>query len=287
MSRATYDLPSSRLSEVRQFLDSNPGDYRILNMQNYNESMAMGAYDLWGYDPGVPSRYAEFMAFTQGRNPDQADQYLRFKGSHKLYKMLRLKFILTSEYVVENPDAMPRLNLLSDCQVLPHRDQILAAMNDPAFDPARTVILERPPRIALGRSPAGTARIVDSSTDHLTIAADLDNPAILLVTDGWSRGWRAVPLSGSSQREYDVMPADYVLLAVPLEAGHHEFRLEYLPREYLIGKWISILSLIACLAWAGGMAWTHHLARRGRMHPLGPPQAAPGRSEAQGGVSRK
>jgi hypothetical protein len=82
------------------------------------------------------------------------------------------------------------------------------------------------------------------------------------------------------------MPADYVLLAVPLSAGHHEFRLEYLPREYLIGKWISILSLIACLAWTGRMTWTH-LARRDRMHPLVPPQAAPGRSEAQGGVSRK
>jgi uncharacterized membrane protein YfhO len=40
---------------------------------------------------------------------------------------------------------------------------------------------------------------------------------------------------------------------VPLAAGRHTIRIEYLPGLYRIGKWVSILSLIlytALLAWA-------------------------------------
>ena len=42
-----------------------------------------------------------------------------------------------------------------------------------------------------------------------------------------------------------MLPADYVLRAIPLEAGDHSIRLEYRSPAFTIGKWVSLLSLIA------------------------------------------
>ena len=39
-------------------------------------------------------RYAEFMAFTQGANPNEAVQYVHFKGPHRRFDMLRAAFVI-------------------------------------------------------------------------------------------------------------------------------------------------------------------------------------------------
>src|SRR5207244_4652017 len=71
--------------------------------------------------------------------------------------------------------------------------------------------------------------------------------ALLLVTDAWARGWRAAPLEGSSQKSYELMPANYALRAVALDRGKHRLRLEYAPRGFRL--WAAV----SAMAWA---AWT-------------------------------
>ena len=43
------------------------------------------------------------------------------------------------------------------------------------------------------------------------------------------------------------MPADYTLRAIPLSAGHHAILMEYVPKGFRIGRWISIVSAAAYL----------------------------------------
>ncbi len=133
-------------------------------------------------------------------------------------------------------------------------------MSSPTFDPEHQVILETEPIPAPTLfAEKGTASVVDSSPGHLTIEADLPHPAILLITDAYSNGWRAEPLEGSAQNAYEVLPADYTLQAVPLSAGHHRFQLEYLPRAYQKGKWISLISIVAFLVGTGYYLRKNHL----------------------------
>lgn len=201
------------------------------------------------------------MAFTQQQDPDHASQYLEFKEPNSLYRMLRLRylFILAGRQtqIIEVSGALERLVLLYDYTVVTGRDRIFTAMSD-HFDPARTVILEAQPEPA-PHSPApadgGQARIVDAATDFLEIQADLSSPAILLITDGYSKGRRAHSLGGSVQSRYEVMPANYVLMAVPLSAGHHHFRLAYAPRAFKIGTWISLASLTVFLSGVAFLRW--------------------------------
>ena len=260
-SRVTFELAEVTTPGLQQFFKEHPGDYRVLNLMNPNLAMLTGKGDLWGYDPGVSERYAQFMVFTQGQDPDQASQYLEFKEPNSLYRMLRLRYVLSPSaqkaQIVEMPGALERLVLLYDYTVVTGRDRILAAMSG-HFDPARTVILEEKPEPA-PRVPApaegGKARIVDATTDSLEIQVDLSSPAILLITDGYNKDWRAQSLAGSVQSRYKVMPANYVLMAIPLSAGHHHFRLAYAPRAFRVGTWISLASLMAFLSGVALLLW--------------------------------
>ena len=65
-------------------------------------------------------------------------------------------------------------------------------------------------------------------------------------------------LPGSSQEHYDLLPANYILRAVPLGAGNHRLRIEYEPLGYRIGKWISLVSL---MSFAGLITWNWKIQR--------------------------
>lgn len=257
-ARPTFDSASIVDSREKTFLDDHPGDYRIIRPLNPNIAMSLRVPDIWGYDPNVVRRYAEFITWTQDRDPNNATLYVKFTHFDPLYAMLRLRYVFAQRAdqfeAVESPVApLPHLQLISNYRVLQDRDAIFAAMRSDGFDPAREVILESEPEPKPGpdENPRA-AKIVAESTDALTIEADVDQPSILLITDVYTPAWRAVSLPGSSQSKYRVQPADYILRAVPLAAGHHRLRLEYAPREFEIGRWISIAGAVLFF---GGAAW--------------------------------
>jgi uncharacterized membrane protein YfhO len=141
---------------------------------------------------------------------------------------------------------MPRLQLIYEYRVIKNRDEILQAMASPAFDLRRQVILETEPNpLPVLSTKEETVEIIDSSANQMTIAAELSQPAILLITDAYSNGWRARPLAGSVQRAYQVLPGNYVLRAIPLSQGHHRIQLEYWPQAFQVGAWISVISIVS------------------------------------------
>jgi hypothetical protein len=151
--------------------------------------------------------------------------------------------------------AMPHLQLVSSYRILPDRNAIFDGLRSATFDPAREVILVSEPEPKPSPSESiGTARIVAASTDTLEIEADVEQPSILLITDAFTPSWRAVALPGSVQANYKVLPANYILRAVPLLAGHHHLRVEYARDALTIGKWISILATLAFFAALGRCA---------------------------------
>jgi hypothetical protein len=252
--RETFDLTELKVPELENLYVQRPADERMLSSEK-NLGILMRRGDIWGDEPGaVRRRYAEFMAFAQGDDPSTVPEYVDLENKdHPLFSMLRLGSIVERTgavtRVLTGEGYLPHLQLVTHCLVGDRRDEIFTAMSEPSFDPTRCVILEKQPDPTPVPLPvSGSARILNSSTDHLTIEANIENPAILLVTDSYDSGWRARALPGSAQTRYEVMPANYVLRAVPLSAGHHRFRMEYAPRAFLIGAWISILSLVVYLA---------------------------------------
>ena len=263
-ARPTFDSATIVNPDEKRFLEEHPGDYRIMNLANPNSAMLVGAQDMWGYEATVVRRYAEFMTWSQGGDPNEAMSYVKFARYDPLFAMLRLRYIFgqhgTELEIGDAPEApMSHLHLVSSYRALPDRNAIFNALRSATFDPAREVILESEPEPKPSPAEsAGTARIVVPSTDALEIEADVEQPSILLITDAFTRSWRAVALAGSAQANYQLLPANYILRAVPLMAGHHHMRVEYARDAFAMGKWISILASVVFLA-ALGRCWKNRL----------------------------
>ena len=241
---------------LKIFVANHPGNYRVLDAAEVNNGFLLGAPDVWGDDPGVLRRYAEFISATQGANPDETTQFAIFRKIPSVYAMLRFRysFLPSSKGTVVTEQVkkpMDEVQLIADYRVIPDRNGIFAALAKPSFDPRKTVILESlpVPRPVPSDHP-GTARVTGSAPDWLTISADVERPALLLVTDTYSQDWRARPLKDSVQAVYDVLPANYVLRAIPLAPGHHEIRLEYIPGGFVVGIAVSIAAWLSWLALA-------------------------------------
>ena len=92
--RATSDVASNRISQLEAFYASRPGDYRVLQSDYANHAMIARTYNLWGYDPLLARRYAEFIAFTQGQDPGTVTGTLDIRKLDPLFGMLRCRFAL-------------------------------------------------------------------------------------------------------------------------------------------------------------------------------------------------
>src|SRR5438552_7310851 len=263
-ARATFDSTTIVNRDEKRFLEEHAGDYRIMNVANPNSAMLIGAQDMWGYEATVVRRYAEFMTWSQGGDPNQAMAYVKFVRYDPLFAMLRLRYALRQsgnelETSAAPEPPMSHLLLVSNYRVLPDRNAIFDALRSVTFDPAREVILEsEPDPQPTPAESTGTARLVNGSTDALEIEADVEQPSILLITDSFTRSWRAIALSGSAQAHYQLLPGNYILGAVPLTAGHHHLRVEYARHALAIGAWISILASVLFLG-ALGWLWKNSL----------------------------
>ena len=253
--RATMDLARVGNSALHRYHVQRPGDYRSLNMYTPNTAMSTGSSDIWGRDPSVNRRYIEFLAYLHDINQREALDYeiMDIRHPHPLLGQLRCGVMLTRDgrlkALANENHRLERLTIVSDVQIKTGRDAILKAITAPGFNPRTAVILESPPTpLPDSTPPNGRAHIVAETTDTLDIEATVDRPCILVIADAYAPGWNATALRQSDQQHYAVMPANYVLRALPLNAGNHRLRLQYVPLGFIAGRWISALAWIGYAA---------------------------------------
>jgi hypothetical protein len=241
-----------RFQAVREVYRRDPGEYRVYGTAS--ASLAAGGYDIWEDEPMVLGRYGRFVCASQGLSEDELfSKAPIFQSFGRIFELVRLKYIFSGDAppfrVVGLPfHPMPRMKLMGRWSVEPEPSQALSILMKPGFDFHEKVLLESDPGFKPSpESGSGTVQWKDLSTDETEVTADLPAPAVLLVTDNYSAGWRIKPLPGTCQGRYRVMPGDYFLRAVPLNAGKHRFLMEYRPEAFVAGKWVSIISAILYL----------------------------------------
>jgi hypothetical protein len=249
----TAHLSDAMPEGLRRFVAEHPGDYRVLNLSSPNNGFLLGAADLWGDNPTVLRRYAEFVTLSQGGDLNHITQNVAFGKIDPVYAILRLRYTFVPYSkaigVMESRVApLPRLLLMDDWRLLEGRDAILSAMRDPSFDPRKTLLMESEPDPRPQAGVMGSASLISALPDALEIEVDTDKPALLLITDLYDSNWHAEALPGSVQQSYRLMAADYILRGVPLMAGHHRLRVVYSPTAFPVGVGISAA---AWSLWAG------------------------------------
>jgi hypothetical protein len=163
--------------------------------------------------------------------------------------------------IYQNLAVLPRAFMVHQARAVAGDEEALALMLDPAFDPAREVLLAQPevapPAPASGES---SATIVSYEPERVEIEASLDSPGYLVLTDAHYPGW-TVEVDGVP---VPIEPADLYFRAVRLEPGDHQVVFTYAPSSARVGLG---LGLAAWVVW--GMACIVALVMIGRKSASG------------------
>jgi hypothetical protein len=137
------------------------------------------------------------------------------------------------------PHPLPRVSVVAGVRVADGA-AALAAVDDPAFDPARELILPAGTPAPAAQAP-GSARLLALGPDRVQIEAELEAPGHLLLLEAWDPGWR-VRVDG---REAPLLRADMVFRAVALQPGRHRIEMAYRPLSVTVGLALSVAAALA------------------------------------------
>jgi hypothetical protein len=176
-------------------------------------------------------------------------------------------------FVHESIRPLERFRLVYDAVVVSSPDDALALIDTPAFDPERTVILERGD--ASGTLPGndrGAVSVDAYENDCVRVTIDAPTAGWLVRADNYSSAWSA-PVDG---RSADILPAYTAFQAVAVPAGTHVVEFRCGTGTYTIG-WLIALAALAC---AAGFVWTYEgvlsgarpAARKPRTTGMDPPR---------------
>ena len=133
-----------------------------------------------------------------------------------------------STRLFEGSDRGDQVPVVGIWTVVPGFDAALRAVTRPGFDPRAQVILESDPGLGhsvVGESgaTAGRARYLALEPQSAVVSVEAVAPGLVLIRTPYARGWRA-EVDGRQAR---LLPADFLMQAVPVAAGHHTIRLTY------------------------------------------------------------
>lgn len=228
---------------------------RVMDLDAGNRVMKAGAYNVLGYDPARIRRYLELIAASQQAPPvsiSEDESSIQISRFHPILSLLRCAFIHNpdaTDVVTVAPAAYPRFLVVPNYEVVAERDTTLRRLRQASFNGRETVLLEQNPQGSwtppAGQIARNVIRVEAESTNYTDLDVDAPAGGILLCTDAYSQGWHATPLTGSVQDDYELIPANWALRAIPLQPGHHRIRMEYRPHSFDLGMGISITAVMA------------------------------------------
>jgi hypothetical protein len=145
----------------------------------------------------------------------------------------------------EVTDHPPRASVVTSFEVVSSSDEARRIVTSPGFDTSREAVLEHDPGIAPTRGPTEGDKATYEALGTQAARVDVESPtsALLVVRNAYAKNWRA-RVDG---RDAPVLPADYLIQAVPIPAGRHTVVLRYVDPWIGYGLAGSALSLTALL----------------------------------------
>mgnify|MGYP000975380760 CR=1 FL=1 len=147
----------------------------------------------------------------------------------------------------ENLRALPRAFLVPASGArAATREEPWAALDDPAFDPERSVLLEGgdgpSAKTAAGAGPGRVVAIEDGG-ERVDVRVEVAEPSVLVLADAWYPGWE-VEVDGRAAR---LLRANAAFRAVVLPAGARSVSFLYRPLSFRLGAALSLAALAVVL----------------------------------------
>lgn len=175
----------------------------------------------------------------------------------RLLDLLGVKYDVRGSGITVRPNAIARMSLFRDFEVVRDGAGALARLRQRSFDPTTTVIIDRDP--GFGRPGAdrrrrfSVAAFRSLSTERLAVDVVADGHSVLLFNDSYSPHWK-VTVDGES---VDMLRANHNFMAVPVPPGTSRVEFRFAPEPFLTLARISLIlsaGIIVIGAYAGTMA---------------------------------
>jgi hypothetical protein len=153
--------------------------------------------------------------------------------------------------VYENTRALPNAYLCHEFKKAIDEKSALHLLQEPSFKPDTDAILEEPTSFTIAPAKPGQNESVVFHRDtcnKITIDVDTPVPSLLVLTETFYPGWRAMLNHDNSSSECKIMRTNDVFQSVPVPAGKSTVTFEFQPSNFALGV---ILFLIAALSTLG------------------------------------
>jgi hypothetical protein len=182
-------------------------------------------------------------------------KYLVLRGRYEIPHLV-LERDLGEVALYRNENALPRAYLVHDAVVAESDTAALELLEDPEFDPSRSIILHEGRELAVEK-PAGDeqVRIAVYEPNKVVVRVKAAAPGYLFFGENYLPYWKA-SIRGE---QVPLLRCNISMRAVHVEAGDHMIEMKYCSPWYRIGK---ILFLGACGFMAAGLYAGYRLGRK-------------------------
>jgi hypothetical protein len=264
-------------NDVVSFLESRIGTYRMqpLGGENAHYYADYGLANLSAYVTVSEKRYREFMEVFSlgGRMPDMMNlKYLVMPMREYQQQQTGLagKYApvfnsASGTVVLENLTVLPKAWLVPSAVVISDARQLLAALNDPRFDPAQVALVESAPPLPLAPIGAagtpGGAQVDVYEPNRIKISVKPEQNAVLILGEKYYPWWYAT-VDG---KKAPIVPVNHILRGVYLQPGAKTVEFVFDPLPFKVGKYLTMgsLTLFAALFLRELFLWRRRVSSEG------------------------
>jgi hypothetical protein len=236
------------VSEVRHFLPQEVTEsklYRVLSVDPETQgckTIHLSAYNMSGLDQSAPRFITELYWYPavpnrmEARSVSPANQ----QTFERVLQLTSTSLVLTPDGALQVPNALPRWSLLSDYRVIKDPKMQKSEVLSAAFDPHRSVILEKTPGLPMVSEPVnGEVSVIGETANDIAFEVETRNNAIFLLTNTFYPGWTAT-VNGQPA---EIIKANAAFQSISVPAGHSTVRFSFRHERWNMGVAISLLSI--------------------------------------------
>jgi hypothetical protein len=212
--------------------------WRIRESGLPNTTMLDGLASANNFDPLLPARYVDWTSALVLSPHASQEARLRLMDVGWVGSDVGMQ----APWVTYRPvPGAQRARVVPQAVAVQDRASALHMLEMPEFDPARTVVVEAPPGVALREGGGGVTEVLDGSDPtRVEVKVETTDGGWLLLSDIWFPGWSATVDSIPA----DAYPADGAFRAVWVPPGSSTVIWLYRPTSFSIGIVVSAVSLL-------------------------------------------
>ena len=247
--------------KVVEFLKKDKSLFRTCtpNFTDLNKGVLYKIGSIGGSGANFLSWYWKFINLSQGYDENFPNLFMTIHRLDRSLNMLNMKYMITYKWVniedtsykkvfsgrdrdiYENLNCMKRAYIVHKAKYLKQDKEILAQVFSAEFNPHDTVILKgKEDTTASSSKGPDKTQILKYAPEEILIKTCTSKRGFLILSDAYYPGWKAYV----DNKETKILRANYIFRAIKLPEGTHTIRFVYKPKSFIIGAWISLVSLL-------------------------------------------